>query len=76
MNQEIIPSEFDRKYPNITNWVEDGILEIGGDEWSNSFIRVIDEGGIVWEGKQKYATLNEALRDAEKAIAEWFNENT
>ena len=36
----------------------------------------MDEGGMVWEGKEKYATLDEALQDAEGAIAEWLEENT
>ena len=47
MKQEIIPNEFGRKYPKITDWVEDGIIEIGRAEYGNSFIRVIDEGGMV-----------------------------
>lgn len=75
MDQEIILNKFAGKYPNIAEWVEDGILEIGRGEWGNSFIRVIDEGGIVWEGKRKYTTLDEALLDAEKAIAGWLKEN-
>lgn len=35
----------------------------------------MDEGGVVWEGKKKYATVDEALQDAERAIAEWIEEN-
>ena len=76
MKQEIIHNEFARKYPNIASWVEEGILEIGCAEWGDSFIKVIDEGGVIWEGKRKYANLDDALHDAERAIAEWLNENT
>lgn len=75
MEPEILSNEFASTYPHIADWVEDGILEIGRGDWSNSFIRVMDEGGIIWEGKRKYATLNEALQEAENAIAEWFEEN-
>ncbi len=75
MEQEVISNEFANKYPSIASWVEDGVLEIGRGEYGDSFIRVIDEGGVVWEGKRRYATLDEALQEAEKAIAEWFEEN-
>ena len=75
MKQEIIPNEFGRKYPNITDWVEDGIIEIGCAEYGNSFIRVIDKGDLVWEGKQRYATLDSALEETEKAITKWLDEN-
>ena len=75
MKQEVLTNEFAKKYPNIAGWVEDGILEIGRAEWGNSFIRVIDEGGMVWEGKRRYATLDEALDEAEKAIAKWCDDN-
>ena len=75
MKQEILHNEFARKYPNIADWVEDGTIEIGHAQWGDSFIRIMDEGGVVWEGKEKYATLDEALQDAEKAITEWLEEN-
>mgnify|MGYP001570665358 CR=1 FL=1 len=56
--------------------MEDGSIEIGHAHYGESFIKIFDEGGTVWEGKEKYATLDEALQDAEKAIAEWLEENT
>jgi len=28
-------------------WVEDGVLEVGRGEYGDSFVRVIDESGIV-----------------------------
>jgi hypothetical protein len=31
----------------------------------------MDKGGVGWEGKRKYATIDEALQDAEKGIGEW-----
>ena len=53
----------------------DGTLEIGRAEWGRSFIKVLDEGGTVWEGKRSYATIDEALQEAETAIAAWLAEN-
>jgi hypothetical protein len=42
-------------YPNITRWVESrGWIEIGKAEYSDSFIRAFDEGGIVWENLDNY----------------------
>jgi hypothetical protein len=66
---------FEKKYPNISRWVDDGIIEIGYQPETDSFIRVIDEGGTVFEGKSSYKTLDDAFNDAEKAVAEWFEEN-
>ena len=77
MKSEIITNEFSKKYPDIAAWVEDSTIEIGRQPWggSRAFIVVHDEGGTVWEGKHKYASLDEALQDAEQAIAKWFEEN-
>jgi hypothetical protein len=75
MEPEILTNKFANAYPHIADWVEDGILEIGRGERGDSFIRVMDEGGIVWEGKRKYATLDEALQEAENVITEWREEN-
>jgi len=73
--QEIISNEFERKYPSIASWTEDGIIEIGHARWGDSFVKVIDEGGLVWEGKRKYASMDDALNETEKAITKWMDEN-
>ena len=65
----------EEKYPNISRWVADGLIEIGYDINTESFIRVSDEGGVIFEGKSNYKTLDDALADAEKAISDWFEEN-
>jgi len=42
----------DAIYPTIVRWVQEyGRIEIGKDEFSRSFIRALDEGGMVWAGK-------------------------
>lgn len=66
---------FDQRYPNIAAWVQDGWIELGHDDFSRSFIRVLDIGGLVWEGEEEYETVEAALLDAEAAVAAWFREN-
>jgi hypothetical protein len=39
-----------------------------------SLIRVLDEGGVVWEGGASYPSLDEALRDAELAVTRWMQD--
>ena len=39
-------TSFSKTYPNIAYWTEScGWIEIGYDEFSQSFMRVLDEGG-------------------------------
>jgi hypothetical protein len=38
------------------------------------FVRVLDRGGLVWEGDETNATVDDALRAAELAVAEWMRE--
>ena len=66
-------SSFESTYPNLARWVdEQGWIEIGADEYSSSLIRVLDEGGMVWESEPEYDSLDAALRDADAAIAAWM----
>ena len=59
-------TNFSSTYPNIAAWTEShGWIEIGQDEYSKSFIRVLDEGGMVWEGKPDYKSFNDALNNLE-----------
>ena len=63
---------FETTYPNLTRWIdEQGWIEIGTDEYSSSLIRVLDEGGMVWESEADHDSLDAALLDAEAAIAAW-----
>lgn len=65
---------FDEQYPNITLWVQDGRIELGRDEYGDSCIRVIDDGGVIWESDKVYATVAAALDEAEAAIRLWRDE--
>jgi hypothetical protein len=54
--------------------MEYGWIEMGHDDMSRSFVRALDEGGLVWEGQDDYATLDDALRDLEAGLAAWMRE--
>ena len=60
-------------YPHVARWVRDcGWIEIGHDDFSRSMVRALDIGGLIWEGKPRYATLDAALVDLEEALAACF----
>ena len=48
---------------------------MGQDNYSRSMVRALDIGGMIWEGKTKYASLDELLRDLESGLATWLEEN-
>jgi hypothetical protein len=63
------PISIEPAFPNITLWVNDcGVVEIGYDPNTESFIRAIDEGGMVWSGKNHYENLDDALKDLESGL--------
>jgi len=62
-------------YPFLTKWVaEFGVVEIGHCHHTRSFIRVLDEGGLVWKGRRSYPTLDAAVADAEAGVARWMRD--
>ena len=52
----------------------EGVIEIGQDNYSQSFIRALDMGGMVWEGKPKYKSVDAALDDLEAALEKIIEE--
>jgi hypothetical protein len=68
------PDPFAALYPNVAQWVQDGWIELGRDDMRRSFIRVLDIGGLVWEGDD-FPTVHAALQAADRAVAEWLAEN-
>jgi hypothetical protein len=67
---------FEKIFPAITEWVHShGWIEIGQTDEERSLIRAIDEGGLVWEGKSRYPSLDHALRALENALKKWKEEN-
>jgi hypothetical protein len=62
-------TNFSSTYPNIAAWTEShGWIEIGQDDYSQSFIRVLDIGGMRWESKPNYQSFDDALNDLEAAL--------
>ncbi len=60
-------------YPHVARWVQDfGWIEIGQDDFSRSMVRALDIGGLIWEGRASYATLDALLQDLDQALAAWF----
>ena len=72
---QVVPDGFTEKYPNIAGWIKDGWIEIGRDGHSTSLIRVMVEGGLVWEGGTRHKSMDKVLQEAEDAIAEWTENN-
>jgi hypothetical protein len=71
-------SPFEENYPSIDRWVNDhdGWIELGYvvDSPSNSFVRALDMGGMPWEGRNSYASVDEALQELEDALTEILRE--
>jgi hypothetical protein len=47
-------------------------------DWSgrrqSPFIRVLDIGGMIWEGAEEYPTLDNALQAADQAVTTWMRQ--
>jgi len=59
-------------YPNIAEWIDDheGHIEVGYDYNTDTFVRALDEGGMLWGGGERSMTLEEGLLVLDTAIAE------
>ena len=69
-------ASFAESYPTITRWVEEqGYIEIGADEYSSSLVRALDPGGMVWESDSAIDSIDEALKELEKELKNWFKKN-
>jgi len=61
------------KYSYLADWLDGrGYIELGSNEYSRSFIRILDEGGMIWEGEEEYESLEAALAEAEAEIVKWL----
>jgi hypothetical protein len=62
-------------FPYVDRFIQGyGWIEIGDDGMSPSWIRVLDEGGMIWESAEPYATLDEVLSAIDTAIAKWAHQ--
>ena len=68
---------FDQQYPHLASWIlgGDAWIELGQDDFSRSLVRILDIGGLIWESDQRFETVDRALEAAERALAEWIEEN-
>jgi repressor LexA len=67
---------FAATYPHLARWImSSGWVELGRTDWARSLARALDEGGLVWEGKDRYGSVEELLRDLNAGIAQWLAEN-
>jgi hypothetical protein len=69
---------FSREYPNLEWWINThGWIEMGDDDYSTSWVRILDIGGLCWEDKSS-ESLDEALKNgdiwASNEIKERFGE--
>ncbi|GAB4139252.1 MAG: hypothetical protein Fur0046_14300 [Cyanobacteria bacterium J069] len=66
----------DEKYPHLSRFLDvQGWVEIGQDEYSSSFVRALDPGGLIFEGQNTYATLDDALADLNAGVQAYMEEN-
>jgi hypothetical protein len=63
-------------YPYVAAWVTGGWIEIGESDYSDSFVRAGDQGGMVYEGNPspKYRNLDGALGALNEGIKKWCKE--
>ena len=67
---------FAELYPNVARWVRGyGWIELGEDLPGRSFVLALDEGGIIWEGKETYPTVDDALQALDAALGTWMREH-
>jgi hypothetical protein len=66
---------FAARYPHIARWVtEFGWVAIGDDEMSDSFIRALDIGGMVWSGGSPERPLSENLAELNAALRAYLRD--
>ena len=59
---------FEKQYPYVSAWIySSGWMEFGQDDYSDSLIRILDEGGLLWEDETS-KTLDQALKRAEEYL--------
>ena len=73
MRKKQEPDSFAETYPTIAKWVlGGGWIEIGHADHTRSFVRALDDGGMVFEGELSYPTLDGALEKLEAGIKAWL----
>jgi SOS-response transcriptional repressor LexA len=69
------PGSFEGAYPHIAAWIaEDGWIELGYEPNTDTYARAIDNGGVVWSGGHRHATVDENLRAMDSGIQDYMDE--
>ena len=67
---------FKELYPAIAEYVSGwGWIEMRRDERNRSFVRALDEGGLVWEAPSKISSADKAFEALESALHKIMTEN-
>lgn len=57
-------------YPYLSDWISSrGWVELGSTPKTRTHIRILDQGGLVWESGMRYHTIEDLLRAGEQALA-------
>lgn len=68
-------SEIGARFPSVAKWVRThGWIEIGTQESCGFVVRVLDEGGLIYES-QACSSFNDAMACLETRLDIWFDEN-
>ena len=66
---------FSETFPNIIQWIDQGdTVEIGEEQYTDSLVRALDEGGVVWESLDNLS-LDDALQRLDSFLEKYFEEN-
>ena len=63
---------FDERYPTVARWVAThGWIELGMIDGMRASVQALDMGGLCWEGKADYPSIDAAMADLEHGLAAW-----
>ncbi len=63
------------KYPCVAALIrEDGWIELGLQEYTRTYARALDMGGMLWSGGSRKMTLEELLEAMDDGLAKVFDE--
>ena len=69
------PQTTPEQHPAIARWLAvHGTIEFGYCPYTRSAVRVLDAGGLVWQGRRSYRSFAAALTDCEANISRLLRE--
>ena len=62
-------------YPCVARWLKaHGTIEFSYCRHTHSFIRALNDGGMIWSGQRSYKSFDAALADCEAGVGRWLRE--